>query len=303
MDIGISLIMRGAEATRASASVIAAFAEEHGYHSLWVSDHIVIPPIAKTRFPGTPDGEFPPPWRQGYLESISTLAWLAGRTETVRLGTSALVLPLRNPIELAKQLATIDVMSEGRMMVAVTAGYAEDEFDVLHSSFADRGARTEEYVRLLQAVWASDPASFSGEHFAFRDVNVGPLPVQRPRLPVLVGGNTTASIRRAARVGDGWHPSAQGPDQLEPKLDRFHDELSAAGRSAADVPISIKLPFLSFADTATGPGSPAAWVAAFQRFAELGVSLVVLDYEHERLDFAVDTLQRFEREVRPELAV
>jgi alkanesulfonate monooxygenase SsuD/methylene tetrahydromethanopterin reductase-like flavin-dependent oxidoreductase (luciferase family) len=162
VKFGISLVMRGRDATLASAATLGELAEDHGYDSVWVSDHIVIPPKRKTTFPGTADGDFPPSWREGYLESVTTLAWLAGRTHRVRLGTSALVLPLRNPLVLAKQFATVDVLSGGRLSVAVTAGYAEDEFEVIGVPFGGRGARLEEQVRLLQAMWRTDPASFDG---------------------------------------------------------------------------------------------------------------------------------------------
>jgi probable F420-dependent oxidoreductase len=291
LDLGLSLVMRGRTADRASAVAIAEIAEELGYHSLWVSDHFVFPPAVKTHA----GSDFPQHWREGYLESVTTLAWLAGVTTTVRLGTSAMVLPLRNPVATAKQLGTLDLMSEGRLLVAVTAGYAEDEFDVVGVPFDERVPRFEEYVRLMRAMWSSDPASFEGRFFQFDRVNVGPLPHQRPGPPLLIAGHSAASIRRAAEYGDGWHPAANTPDELAPKLRDFHRHLVRVGRTIEAVPISVKLPFLD-------PGLGASfWIDAFSAFREQDVTLVVLDYVDETLPAALQTIEWFEAEVRPSI--
>jgi probable F420-dependent oxidoreductase len=291
--------MRGRNATRQTALTVAQFAEDHGYHSIWASDHFVIPPLQRTRFPG--GGDFPPHWREGYLEALTTLTYLAARTDTLRVGTSALVLPLRNPVQLARQLATLDVLSEGRAMLAVTSGYAEDEFAVMGVPFAGRGARLEEYVAVLKTMWRSTPATFAGSFFAFDSVDCGPLPAQGAALPIFVGGSSPASIRRAAQIGDGWHPAVLSLEDFRVDVARFRAELAAAGRTEQQVPITAKLSFFGFApaDGALSDGSPRSWITALSAIADLGVRLVVIDYAEESIETVRATLDRFEREVRP----
>ena len=300
MKVGLSLIMRGRDANRGNALTLARFAEDHGYESIWVSDHFVIPQLKATKFGGVA-GDFPPHWRHGYLESMTTLAYLAGQTSGPRLGTSALVLPLRNPVQLARQVATIDLLSEGRAVLAVTAGYAEDEFATIGASFADRGARLEEYVRILKTMWASTPATFHGNYFSFEALDCGPLPVQSGALPVLVGGFSSAAVRRAAQLGDGWHPAVRSMEQLRRDVDAFHVELANARRPASEVPISVKLPSFGFDATPDGTlvGTPRGWIEAFNTFAELGVDLVVIDYHVESAEYALAALNWFEHEIRP----
>jgi probable F420-dependent oxidoreductase len=300
MKVGLSLIMRGRDANRGNALTLAQFAADHAYESIWVSDHFVIPQHKVTKFGGV-GGDFPPHWRDGYLESITTLAYLAGRTSGLRLGTSALVLPLRNPVQLARQVATVDLLSEGRAVLAVTAGYAEDEFTTIGASFRDRGARLEEYVRILKCMWASTPATFHGNYFSFDALDCGPLPAQGRALPVLIGGFSTAAIRRAVELGDGWHPAVRSMDQLRRDVERFRVELAKTGRAASEVPISVKLPSFGFEATPDGTldGTARGWIDAFNAYAELGVDLVVIDYHIESVDYALAMLNWFEQEIRP----
>ena len=245
-------------------------------------------------------------WRAGYLTSQSVLAYLAAATERVGLGTSALVVPLRNPIQLAKEVATIDVLSGGRVQLGVGAGYAEDEFDVMDIPFADRGRRMDEALRLLRTVWTTDPASFDGDYHSFQGLSCLPHPVQQPHPPLLVAGYGAAAYRRAARLGDGWHPAATAPEALAPMVSALHRELDAVGRSPTDVPVSLKMS-VRFTEGPTDvvnaelSGTSDGVVRTIERFAELGVELIVLDYDVFRctLDGALRMLDRFEREVRP----
>jgi probable F420-dependent oxidoreductase len=287
---------------------LARRAEEHGYDSLWTSDHFVVPKVVKTCYPGSADGEFPPEWRAGYLSCQSILAYLAAATDRVGLGTSALVLPLRNPVQLAKEVATIDVLSGGRVQLGVGVGYSEDEFDALGIPFADRGARMDEALQVLRALWTTDPASFSGRHYGFGEVSALPHPVQRPHPPLLVAGFGRAAYRRAARLGDGWHAAGVAPEILAPMVADLRVELDRLGRQPADVPVSVKMS-MRFTD---GPaevvdaelrGDADGMVRTIERFADLGVELIVLDYgfDSSTLDGALGLLDRFERDVRPRL--
>ena len=301
MQFGLSLIVRGKDANRLSVRTLAEYAEQHGYASVWSSDHIVIPPVVNTRFPGHADWRFPPHWLDGYLSSLAVLTYVAAMTERVLVGTSALVLPLRNPIELAKHAATTDVLSEGRLVLAVAAGYAQDEFDVLGASFHDRGARTDEYIRICRTMWTHDPASFAGRFYSFDGIHTGPRPVRRPHPPIFVGGWSKAAIARAARLGDGWHPASVPPERLAVLRDELRRALDAEGRSP-EMPIWLKSA-VSFGGGG-GPevvlaGGPREMVATIHRYERLGVEHIVLDWCPETLTSALATLDRFEREVRP----
>ena len=213
---------------------------------------------------------------------------------------------MRNPIQLAKEIATIDVLSGGRVRLGVGAGYAEDEFDAMGIPFADRGRRMDESLRLLRTLWTTDPASFDGLYHSFEGLSCLPHPVQRPHPPLIVAGYGATAYRRAARLGDGWHPAAIAPEALAPMVSALHDEVERAGRSPSDVAVSLKMT-VRFTD---GPaevvsselrGTSDAVVRTIEQFAELGIELIVLDYDVVRttLDGALRMLDKFEREVRP----
>ncbi len=304
MEFGIALIVRGPDATPASIRTLAEYAEEHGFASVWSSDHVVIPPVVKTRFPGLDEWRFPPHWQERYLSSLLVLTHAAAITERVLVGSSAFVLPLRNPIEFAKQAATLDVLATGRLVLAVTPGYAEDEFDVMGVPFGDRSARTDEYLRICRAMWTHDPASFHGDYYSFEGIRTGPRPVQRPHPPLFIGGWSASAIRRAARLGDGWHPASIAPDRLEPARDELHRSLEAVGRSPDQLPIWVKAPMCSGRTDEPGvtlQGTSGEIVATLKHYEKLGVRHVVLDWSPETLSAAMASLERFEREVRPYL--
>jgi probable F420-dependent oxidoreductase len=167
----------------------AQAAEEAGFESLWVGDHIALPP-----------GEGNPP----RLEAMVALTYLAAVTSRVRLGVGLIVLPQRQPVLLAKQLTSLDVLSGGRLTVAVGAGYVEPELHAMGVSLAERGARTDEYLAAMYALWDAAP-SFTGRFVSFSGVVQHPSPVQRPHPPIVVGGHSAAAYRRAVRHGSGWY--------------------------------------------------------------------------------------------------
>jgi len=208
MKFGVCLPHYGQTFTLSSVRKIAIESERLGYDSIWVTDHILFQPMV---------GE---PYHR-IFESLTTLAYLASVTKHVKLGISSLILPMRNPIIATKQLATIDVLSGGRLIVAVAAGWNEKEFSELGSNFHGRGRRLDESIQLLRALWEGKP-DFRAEYIVqhFQNASLEPRPIQK-KLTVLIGGNSPAAMKRAVRFGDGWHPTGYDPDVASGLVEQF----------------------------------------------------------------------------------
>ena len=181
----------------------ARILERAGFDSLWVIDHIVMPRIASSRYPFSDDGRIPWPPRQPFLDAISASSAIAAVTTGPELGTAVMVLPLREPVTVAKQIATIDVLSGGRFVLGVGAGWLQEEIDALGVNFRNRGARLSEALALMRACWTGEPGRFDGKHYSLPDgIMCFPRPLRQ--VPVLIGGNSAAAIRRSGLMGDGW---------------------------------------------------------------------------------------------------
>lgn len=203
---------------------LASSIEELGFDSIWTSDHVVVPA-----------GEKYIP--EVIHEPLALLAWLAAATSRVTLGVSVLILPYRDPVFTAKFLASTDVLSGGRVVLGVGAGWLEKEFDALSAPFAERGPMTDEYLRVMRNLWETDTSSFSGRWKQYDDMRLFPKfsPVRGTPIPVFVGGNAAPSIRRAAELGDGWHPINQSPSQLAASIGDYRAACERFGRPAGPV--------------------------------------------------------------------
>ncbi|MCQ3978969.1 MAG: LLM class F420-dependent oxidoreductase, partial [Anaerolineae bacterium] len=206
MQIGIRLPSAGAKVSPENLVTAARWAEALGYHSVWVSDHVALPEKVDSFYPYDPQGRWPYPANTPWLDPLLALAWAAAVAPSVKLGTSVMVVPLRQPILLAKQLSSLDFLSGGRVILGVGAGWMEEEFDLIGVPFERRGPRTAEMIALVRAFWRGEPVNFQGEFYEAADCQMAPRPVQ-PTIPVVWGGHTDAALKRVARVGDGWHPT------------------------------------------------------------------------------------------------
>ena len=222
LAIGAKLQNSGPLALRVGIPELARGLEAAGFESLWVSDHIVMPAAIESRYPFAADGRATWPAETPYLDALVALALAAAVTERALLGTAVLVLPLRNPVEFAKQAASIDVASGGRLTLGVGAGWLEEEFAALGVPFERRGARLEEWVSIARECWTGRPRASSSERFTLPGGMLC-LPTPAHAIPVLVGGHSRAALRRAGRMADGWL-AQQALAQLAP------DELAAAAR-------------------------------------------------------------------------
>lgn len=215
------------------AARIASLAEDLGYDSVWAGDHVVLPRPRVAPSPAEPDAPF--------LDPLVALAHLAGRTERIALGTGVVVLPQRNPLVLAKQLASLDVLSGGRLVFGTAAGYLEPEMRAVGVPPEGRGARADEYLAAMRSLWYDDEPSFHGRHVDFAGVDAHPRPVQRP-IPVVTGGHSPAALRRAARHADGWYGWMLGRRAAAETIARLRTLTAVEGRDPLHVSISPPRP-------------------------------------------------------------
>jgi len=242
MRIGLQPPTSGPLATAAFITELAEMADGLGYESLHVTDHVVVPTDVNSRYPYNAAGVLPAGPDDPYFEPISLLSYLAGCTERIRLGTSVLVLPYRNPVLVAKQLGCIDALSGGRIFIGVGTGWMEEEFKILGAPpHAERGAITDEYIEVLRTIWREPRPQFAGKYSSFPPLGANPKPVQPAGIPILVGGNTRPAIRSAARLGDGWIPLKLAPDSLTSGLQYLRRKAREYGRDPRGLELSLRL--------------------------------------------------------------
>jgi probable F420-dependent oxidoreductase len=226
--------------------------------------------------------------------------------------TSVMILPYRNPVSTAKALATLDVLSRGRVTVGVGVGWLREEFEALAApDFDRRGAVSDEYIRIFKTLWTQSPATFEGEFYRFSDLVCRPHPVQKPHPPIWIGGHSRPALRRAARLGDGWHPVGANPAvpltpaELRASLDELARLTEAAGRDPSALTISFKAPVYDLSATAAGgarrsfSGSAAQIAEDIAAYERVGVSELVFDFRSESLSESLDRMERFAAAIKP----
>ena len=215
---------------------VAEAADELGYHVVFTAEHLIYPQEIRTPYPY--GGRFPYAVTDPVLDVPTTLAWVAAVTRHVRLGASVMVLPYHEPIALAKALATVDVLSGGRLMVGVASGWLREEFDLLGVPFRERGARTDEYLAVLRALWTEERVTYRGRFVRLEDAAFFPKPVQKPHPPIWIGGSSAAALRRVGRVGDGWLAVPRAPAELASDVATIRREAEAAGRDPSRIGVA-----------------------------------------------------------------
>ena len=217
---------------------VAQKAEELGYHSLWLGDHIVIPEKIEAAYPYSADGAAGFPRRAPFPDPFVLLGGLALATSRILLGTSVIVIPYRNPLAVAKAVTTVDLLSHGRFQFGVGVGWLKEEFDALGEDFTRRARQTREYLHIMKAVWQAEPASFSGEFLTFSDIHNVPLPVQKPHPPIIFGGESLPALKRVADLGDGWQPGTASLKVLSKSVPQLQALMTERGRDYADLSVS-----------------------------------------------------------------
>lgn len=264
--------------------------EDLGYDGLWIADHILVP---------VGEGYVP----ELMHEPLALLPWLAARTEHVRLGISVLVLPYRDATFTAKYFASLDTLCDGRLELGVGAGWLEREFEAVSVPFAERGPRTDEALRVMRNLWENDTCSFEGTFKRYTDMRMFPKagPSRRGRtIPITVGGNSKAAIRRAAELGDGWHPMAMTPAKLAEKLPAYHAACERFGRPAGPVNVRVQAGGLKLEDgrrLLTGTAEQQA--QDVRDFAAAGGDELMLTATGRNVHDLIDAVRAFMRGVVP----
>ena len=265
--VGLFGINSHACADAGAAGRVAKLAEDLGYDSLWAGDHVVVPSPRVDPSPMDPD--------EPILDPVVALAHLAARTERIRLATGIVILPQRNPLVLAKQVASLDVLTGGRLVLGLGVGYLEPEMSALGVPMAGRGARADEYLAAMRSLWEDEAPAFSGRYVEFEGVDGHPRPLQRP-LPVVIGGHSRAAHLRAARHGDGWYGFLVGLRAMAEQGESLRRALEEAGRER---PLHISV----------SPARPLD-EGVVDAYAELGVQRLIVV---PRPNLPLDELLRF----------
>jgi probable F420-dependent oxidoreductase len=237
MKLGISFANSGKFSQQGLFAQLAKDCDALGFESIWTVEHVVIP-RPHMPYPGSKDGQMPGGDQVPIPDPLVPLAYAAAITTTLKLSTGVIILPQRHPLYLAKQLATLDLLSNGRVMVGIGSGWMKEEFDSLQIPFNMRGARTDESIKALRILWNEPVASFHGQHFRFHDVKSYPKPVQRKGIPIHIGGHSLAAARRAGRYGDGFFPTLTNAERLSELFGVVRDEARKAGRNPDQIEFS-----------------------------------------------------------------
>ncbi|MCP3856971.1 MAG: LLM class F420-dependent oxidoreductase [Actinomycetia bacterium] len=260
MHFGLRYANIGPLSGRVPSLEITRFAEEAGFESIWTIEHVVIPAGYQSAYPYSDDGRFGWPETLDYPDPLMWMGVVAGATERIKLGTAIVILPQRNPVVLAKELATLDAMSDGRVLFGVGVGWLREEFEAIGVPFGERAARTDEAIEVLRVLWRDDEASFDGQFTSLDRALMFPKPAQPNGVPIHIGGHSPAAARRAGRLGDGFFPARATPDTLPPLLAELNRAAEEVGRDPSSVEIT--------AGSAFG-------MAEAERFAELGAERIM----------------------------
>ncbi len=293
MKFGVGLPNYGRARTFEDIRHVALAAEELGYDSIWTTDHLIVPHADIEPY-GT------------IFESLTTLAMLAPITQRVKLGTSILVLPQRNPVLAAKQIATIDAASGGRMIVGLGVGWNAEEYANLNANFKNRGKRLDEDIRLLRALWSNENANFRGKYTQVVQSVFSPLPAQKGNLPIWVGGNGDASWERAAKLGDSWHATGALPETIAQGIQRIREfklarPLLISARLNVDLnPNTPQLYEYRGAKRRRISGTDDDVRATVREYAQAGLEYAVLVFPMADISITLAQMKRFINDVAPE---
>jgi probable F420-dependent oxidoreductase len=216
----------------------AKLAEDLGYESLWTFEHVIVPEHYDSVYPYNPSGKLAVAADGQFVDPLVALTWIAASTERLRLGTGVNILPQVSPLYFAKQASSIDYLSNGRLMLGLGVGWLKEEFDALGVPFERRGARADEYLDAMTAAWSGERVDFEGEFVRWQGWSMQPRPVQRPRIPIIVGGTSPAAIRRVVGRGDGWYVIHKDLDQFKQFMGQLRAECDRQGRDPAELEVT-----------------------------------------------------------------
>ena len=272
MKFGIAFANAGPASQPEHAVALAQLAEQAGFESLWTVEHVVVPAGYESQYPYSRDGRMPGGEDVPIPDPLVWLSWVGAHTTRIKLATGILILPQRNPVVVAKEVATLDVLSGGRVIFGVGVGWLQEEFDAIGVPFEERGARLDDYVAALRVLWTEPEPTYQGRFASFERAKSWPKPAQEGGVPIVIGGHSEAAARRAGRLGDGFFPARGGLDTLPGLLDVMRKAAVDAGRDPDDIEVT------------TGG---AMDVDTARRYEDLGVSRLVIP----PLGFDIETLR------------
>lgn len=264
MKFGIFAPLANPFASADYLKTLGAAAEERGFDSIWVAEHVVLFDEYKSRYPYENDGRIPVPPESGILDPFVALSYLAAVTNTIRLGTGICLVPQRNPVYTAKEVATLDWLSGGRFDLGIGVGWLAEEFEALDVPFEHRGSRCRAYIDVMKTLWTDPISEYSGEFYKLAPTRQFPKPIQQPHPPIHFGGESDAALRRVADLGQGWYGFNLEADQLNERIAHLETLLEERGRKRSDIDISV-CPYLLSA----GP-------ELIERYQDAGVDRVIL---------------------------
>lgn len=310
MDFGLHLPASSPTVKAEDLIRFARRAEELGYYCLTVADHVIVPREISVPYPYTVDGKYP---GAGYhLETLMTMGFLAGATKRIRFVTSVMILPYRNPIVTAKMLASLDVLSGGRVIVGAGVGWMKEEFETIGTEpFAERGKVTDEYIAAFRELWTSDNPTFNGKYCSFSNIVFLPKPVQKPGIPIWIGGHSKQAIRRAARLGDGWHPIGGvptiplEPEDIEKDMETLREQAKKAGRDPQKIRVALKGSLFD-REKQIAPGRRRRFIGSAEEIASdirdyrsAGVDTMIFDVRRPEIDETLERMEWMAKEVFP----
>jgi len=289
MKYGIAIPNFGKFADRESILEISITSEELGFDSLWVSDHIVLPKEHNG-------------FGNIFYEPLVTLSYIASQTKTIKLGTSVIVLPYRNPVVFAKSISTLDVLSGGRVIIGIGAGWLKKEFQALGANYEERGKITDEYLELMNELYTSESPAFNGNYFNISDISFNPKPLQKPHPPIWVGGSSKNALKRAVKYGNGWHAVGYTPQEIKDKKEELKDLFAEYNKTDNNFIISVRknLQITSrevSEEKETLRGNTEKISNGIDAYKNAGVNYLVFQILSSDLEGVIGTMRTFSKEV------
>jgi len=239
MKLGVSIPNIGPVATPEAIKTVAKKAEAMGYNSLWTVERLLWPIDPKTTYPVTPDGSLPEQYKYN-LDPLDVLTFAAAVTTKIRLGPSVLDIPYYNPVTLARRLSTIDILSKGRLNVGLGLGWSPDEMEATGADIKVRGARADEFIQVLKALWTTDPSEFHGKFFSLSKSHINAKPVQKPHPPIYIAAFAPAALKRVASMADGWNPTGLSVEAMAQMFGAIKQMAEAAGRNPSELKMIVR---------------------------------------------------------------
>jgi probable F420-dependent oxidoreductase len=285
MNFGIAFANAGPFGYPEMLTHLATTAENVGIESLWTVEHVIVPVGYQSEYPYDPSGKMPGPEDSPIPDPILPLAYVAGITKKIRLGTGILILPQRHPTYVAKEIATLDVLSGGRAILGIGVGWLREEFDALGIPFEERAARTRESVEAIRSLWKEGTSTFEGKYFRWPAVESNPKPVQAGGVPIVIGGHTDLAAKRAARYCDGFFPGRGDAKRIGELLTILKDECKKVGRDPSEIELTLPLPLFNYD------------LDLIRRYRDMGASRVMIGPPGFDKEGLAEGLERFGNDV------